>query len=95
MLGLIAVRVVEFRLEPLGEHQVTASDARLILDILWAHAPVAGDVEHIWSCAAACGVDLSLLMSDSAPDPVVQAWQLLEEAGKASAFLANWRTVRP
>lgn len=89
------MRVVEFRLEPLGAHQVTASDARLILDILWAHAPVAGDLEHIWSCAAAGGVELSLLLSETAHDPVVQAWQLLEEATKASAFLANWRTVRP
>jgi hypothetical protein len=95
VLGLIALRVVEFRLEPLGAHQVTATDARLILDILWAHAPVAGAPEHIWSRAAACAVELSLLISDSAPDPVSQAWQLLEEAAKASGFLANWRAVRP
>ena len=89
------MRVVEFRLKPLGAHQVTASDARLILDILWAHAPVAGDLEHIWSCATACEVELSLLISDCAHDPVSQAWQLLEEAARASGFLANWRSVRP
>lgn len=87
------MRIAEFELREAGGAPADDAVARLIQDVLWAHADTG--IEHVRARAGPDAILVSILFDDSVPDPVHRAAEILRRAVITSARLTGWTVSRP
>jgi hypothetical protein len=89
------MRIIQLGAQRSGERAPTPDDARLVYDIIWAHARPDTGLEHLGVRAEPGLLRLSFLLADRVADPLGQVIALLATAIDRSAYLADWRFSRP
>jgi hypothetical protein len=89
------MRIIQLGAQRSGERMPTPDDARLVYDIIWAHARPDTGLEHLGVRVEPGLLRLSFLLADRVADPLGQVIALLATAVDRSAYLADWRFSRP
>ena len=88
------MRIVQFGARRGSGPAPGAGEARLVHDILWAHAGPDTGLEHLRVRADPDGLALSFLLAEHARDPLGQVDRLIGDALARSPYLARYHFTR-